>query len=461
MSFKKTTAFILCVIVCVCAVSCSVQGESKSGVSGQTINFSNVEKAMSTAIQENVPVQPCQGVPNSGVMWPKEFMFACTIYDHTVNEFNNGFLGDGVTQTSPYNCNYTAYTSTRSGLSGSGYHDLFKQLLNIKYAPNTNVFTLYDNTNGPGSLTNITDNLNVFRQNFFDELSALPARIKKVNYLIVFGNKFKIETGKNNSKYLKLNTPIERDSSDLNSVVGKEETNYKDYNIGLNTIPQDLVYKTGLLGAARPEIQADFRYFPLELDKVHTSSSLPSLSFNLTAPGINNYFRRFIYPVVFDVSDTLPLSPYDNDPNLYLNFVAGRMLCSFVIKDKFYKIKKSDFTVFLATFKVPADELTLDADENITIAVPTLYYQTAFKPRTIVNMSDLFAYDTNGNLVLPSGYSNSNTKSTGMNEGGDFTAEELSSPTSQETSYANIFEKKENGSVLKKLPSGMQETESL
>lgn len=464
---KKIILFLtLCGALEILVTSCSVQGKGiPSNLTNATVILSNVEKEMSSAISQNVPVQPCQGVPESGVMWPKEFMYACSIYDSS--GFNTGFSGEGVTQSSPYHCDYDAYTSARTGLSSTGYYNLLKEYVDSKLTqpPKKSVYTVYDEAYNPINMKgNVVSPRDTFRQDFFNMIAGVSARINHVNYLISFGNKFEIKTGTGGVKYLKLNTPIERDSSDPSSIVGMTGQ-LEDATNDLPGIAPlfNGAYLSGLHGAPRPEVESDFKYLPLDYDSQGLAGANPTaLVFNLTSPGVNNFYRRFIYPVVLTISDYLPMSPYSNDEQLSLSITVGRFLCSFVIKDKFYKIKKLDFSVFTKTFAVDVDQLTTDGNGNITLAVPTLYYQTEFKPRTvIIGNADYFATGNNGNYTLVPGYTNYNTKSTGMNEGIDFTTAELDSPASEETSFANIFEKKENGSTIKALPTGMQETASL
>lgn len=432
--------------------SCSTQGAGGLGsaTSGQTIAFSPPEKAVIAAIPAPVTAKPCQGVPASGLTWPQEFLYACHTYGGTNftpgTAFASGFNADNVTLTSPFNCtnSYTNFAYTMAGgysADGTNYNAaMYAASGLLDYTGNVVPAMLLDLKS---SYTSV-----------FTKLKTIYPRLRNASYKISFGGLFEIKTHSNGKKYVKLLTPIIRDFStynpdqtvEANPLLLGDAHSYRGITFENNPVPGPIIEMSfGLSGMTAANVP-----FPLAIDGDSSDGrggqGLGAASFNLASPQIGEVMNRFVYTATLTNYDPAilitpaPVSPLSDS----LSVRVDRHLCSFIVNDKFYKIKKEDFNAFAQTFNIDVTQLSVDSSGNITIALPTLYYSTQFKPRTILNNQSL------------SGGGPATTASTSMSplEASEFTNAEVSAPAADETSYANLLENVEAGTTKKALPAG-------
>lgn len=434
--FKKQLPLILTsgAIIAILA-SCSTEGGGGLGTTRQTIIFSTAEQGVIAAIPDPTLVKPCQGVPESGMTWPKEFLYTCHTYDGSL--FANGFSADnsGFTLTAPYNCSYSNYAADYSTASiDTAYTNTIRTSIENELKK-----SYYDSGSGKG---------------VFQKLTTIYPRLRTANYQISFGGLFEIKTHTNGKKYLKLLTPIVRDFTsyqpnqpvDTNPLLLGDDHTYHAISLTNNANePITGPFVDMNFGLSGISILTGVP-FPLAVDgdssETRRGQGMGAASFNLASTEVNQVMKRFVY--------TTYLNNYDYAiGSVGLSMRVDRHLCSFVVNDKFYKVKKDDFNAFAQTFNIDLTQLSVDAAGNITIALPTLYYTTQFKPRTVV--SDQVDYSPS-----PNPYADFKTKSTSMSpiEGSEFTSGEFGVPTADETSYANLLENTEAGTSKKALPEG-------
>lgn len=393
MKIKIQNQFIA-LLTFIVLTGCSVQG-TPAGLgnsSSQIIYFSTAEDSMRSVLQDPEYFKPCQGVPDSNLKWPQEFLYACDFPVVPTYSFPSGVASSPF----PLDCDATLPTVTPLP------------------SPYENV-PLADAVDRENRLS--------FYNSVFGVSDILYKRLNAVQYKIALGTNFSVKTD-GTGKYLYIPTPITRDLTGYDPTVSIQNNPLiLGYNLKLGQMSnRNIIGYSFIFGLFGNSSLMNVGSTPLKFDE---NTGFPAASFDLTESTNNKVTQRYSY------GTKLAFQATDGEEPGTLN----RYLCSFFVKNKFYSIQKKDLNNLSQVFGVELNPLA-DSAGRIRIALPTVYYTTSFKPRTVFRNQ----FSTGSTAMTPQ-------------ELPDFTIDEKLSTLNYETSYANLIEQVEDGTAIRELSS--------